>query len=360
MKRALIAIPAVAILFAAGCSVGPKYQKPVTPVVPAWKEAPPESFKESQGWKVGQPGDASLRSDWWTIFGDPDLNNLETQIDVSNQNLKTAEARFREARALIRLNQSSLFPTINVAPGISAGRSSVAKTLPGGNPRFNNFTLPIDLSYEVDAWGRVRHTIEAAREEAQATAADLETIRLSLHAELAYDYFELRSADAQKKLLDSTVEAYRKSLELNRNLFEGGAAAGADVAQAETQLESTQTLDTDIGVQRAQFEHAIAVLTGKPPAALSLALKPLNEQPPVVPGTVPSALLERRPDIAAAERRVAEANAEIGVARAAFFPSIVLSATAGFESGSIADWFSWPNRLWAVGPSVLQTVFDAG
>ncbi len=220
--------------------------------------------------------------------------------------------------------------------------------------------LPFDVSYEVDAWGRVRQSIEAARTNAQATAADLETLRLSFHAELAFDYFELRSADAEQKLLDDTVVAYRKALELTENRFEGGVAAGAEVAQAQTQLEATKTQDADVAIRRSQFEHAIAVLVGKNPSALTLAPKPLAAEPPAIPVGLPSQLLERRPDIAANERRVAEANAEVGIARTAFFPQILLGAAAGIQGQSITDWFNWPSRFWSVGPSVLQTVFDGG
>jgi NodT family efflux transporter outer membrane factor (OMF) lipoprotein len=220
--------------------------------------------------------------------------------------------------------------------------------------------LPFDLSYELDIWGRVRRTVAASREEAQATAADLETVSLSLHAELAFDYFELRSADAQKRLLDDTVKDFQDALQLTTNRFEGGAAPKSDVAQARTQLETTMVQDTDVSVQRAQFEHAIAVLLGKPPAAFGLPPSPLQVQPPPISIGLPSQLLERRPDIAAAERRVAESNEQIGIARAAFFPTIVLSASAGFEGDSITNWFNWPSRFWAVGPSALETIFDAG
>ena len=356
----LRAIAIVGAMLGAGCSVGPKYKVPAAPVTPAWKEAPPETFKETQGWKTAQPADAKLRSDWWAIFGDPELNSLESQVDVSNQNLKIAEARFREARALIQLNRSSLFPTVTAGVGIQSGYGTRNSTLSDAKRRYTSFVLPVDLSYEVDAWGRVRHSVEAAREEAQATAADLETIRLSIHTELARDYFAMRSADAQKKLLDETVVAFEKALQLNRNRFEGGAASGSEVAQAETQLRAAQTQAIETGIQRTQFEHAIAVLIGKAPAEVSLSVRPLTGEPPLIPGALPSELLERRPDIAAAERRMAEANEVIGIARAAFFPSIFLGATAGFQSGSITDWLTWPNRLWAVGPSVLQTVFDAG
>jgi NodT family efflux transporter outer membrane factor (OMF) lipoprotein len=296
------------------------------------------------------------------LFGDADLNALEEQVNISNQNLKAAEARFQQARAFIRVNKAQKYPTITVGAQVTSNRNSstYAYANPKTSSNYGDFNLPFDVNYEVDAWGRVRKTIEAAREEAQATSADLETLRLSFHAELAFDYFELRSADAEQKLLDDTVTAYQKALELTRNRFEGGAAAGAEVAQAETQLESTMTQDADVRIQRAQFEHAIAVLTGRSPAVFSLAPKPLSAEPPVIPVGLPSQLLERRPDIASSERRVAEANAQVGIAHAAFFPTLLLSAAAGFEGQSITDWLNWPSRFWAVGQSILQTVFDGG
>jgi len=361
MKPIRISLVVLA-LFAAGCSVGPKYQKPAIQVPTAYKEQPPDSYKESQGWKTAQPSDTVLRGDWWTLFGDPGLNALEEQVNVSNQNLKAAEARFDQARALVRVSQSQKYPTVTAGTQITSNRDSATTAFSTArtSSNFGNFSLPIDVNYEVDAWGRVRHSIEAARTEAQATAADLETLRLSFHAELAYDYFELRSADAEQRLLDDTVSDYRRALELTQNRFEGGAAAGSEVAQAQTQLESTRTQDADIAVRRAQLEHAIAVLVGKSPAVFSLAAKPLDIQPPVIPVGLPSQLLERRPDIAASERRVAEANEQVGIAHAAFFPQILLGAALGLEGQSIADWLNWPSRFWAVGPSVLQTVFDGG
>ena len=356
------AVAVLLALLAAGCSVGPKYKRPAIQAPTAYKEPPPESYKESQDWKTAQPSDTTLRGDWWTLFGDPDLNALEQQIDISNQNLKAAQARFAQARALIRVNQSQKYPTVTAGTEITSNRNSstTAFATPRTATNYGNFNLPFDVSYEVDAWGRVRHSIDAARTEAQATAADLETLRLSFHAELAFDYFELRSADAEQKLLDDTVVAFQKALELTQNRFEGGAAAGAEVAQAQTQLEATKTQDADVAVRRAQFEHAIAVLTGRSPATFSLAPRPLATEPPVIPVGLPSQLLERRPDIAAGERRVAEANAQIGIAHAAFFPQILLGAAVGLEGRSITDWFNWPSRFWAVGPSVLQTVFDGG
>jgi NodT family efflux transporter outer membrane factor (OMF) lipoprotein len=351
----------LAALFAASCTVGPKYKKPSAPTTPAYKEPPPDSFKEGQGWKTAQPGEQTLRGKWWEIFGDPKLNELEDELTLSNQNLIIAEARFRQARAQIRFNRAAQFPTISTSPSISSLRDSANKPyFTSGTSTTGDFILPFDVSYEVDLWGRVRRTVAAAREEAQATAADLETASLSLHAELAMNYFELRSADAQKKLLDDTVKAYAEALRLTKTRFEGGVAPRADVAQAQTQLEQTEVQETDVGVQRAEFEHAIAVLTGNPPAAFSLAELPLDLQPPNIPVGLPSELLERRPDIAAAERRVAEANEQIGIAKAAYYPTVVLSATGGFEGTGILNWLTWPSRFWAVGPQMMETLFDAG
>jgi NodT family efflux transporter outer membrane factor (OMF) lipoprotein len=341
--------------------VGPKYRQPSAPAPQAFKEQPPDSFKESDGWKRSQPSDQVLRGKWWELFGDSTLNELEEQVTISNQDLKAAEARFREARALIRFNRAAQFPTITVGSGISSVRASSNRpNFRSSSNATGDFVLPFDLSYELDVWGRVRRTVAAAREEAQASAADLETVRLSLQAELAFDYFELRAADAQRQLLDDTVKAYADALKLTTNRYVGGAAPRSDVAQAKTQLASTQAQDTEVGVQRAQFEHAIAVLAGKPPAELSLPPTPLDTQPPVVPIGLPSQLLERRPDISASERRVAEANERIGIARAAFFPTVVLGASAGLEGTSLLNWFNWPSRFWAVGPSMLQTIFDGG
>ena len=348
-------------LMLSGCMVGPKYTRPSAPVPTAYKEAPPNSFKEGDGWKTAQPGDDTLRGNWWEMFGDPVLNGLEEQLTTANQTLKIAEARFREARATIKFNRAAQFPTISTGPGIASVRESSNRPFLLGAPGSSgDFILPFDLNYEVDLWGRVRRTVNAAREEAQATAADLETARLSLHAELAFDYFELRAADAQKQLLDDTVKAYADALRLTSNRFEGGAAPKSDVAQAQTQLDTTQVADTDIGVQRAQFEHAIAILVGKPPAEFSLAPGPLHLQAQPIPVGLPSQLLERRPDIAAAERRMAEANEQIGIARAAFYPTVSLGAIAGLEGSSITNWLNWPSRLWAVGPFMVQTLFDAG
>lgn len=365
MKMRFVAISLCSImLLLDGCMVGPKYVKPTVPSAPAFKEPPPDSYKENDGWKTAQPSDQAIRGDWWEIFGDPQLNALEDQVTTSNQDLKVSEARLREARAEIRFNRASLFPTISTSPSITNERLSANEPyFPASraNNGTGDFTLPVDLSYEVDLWGRVRRTVNASREEAQATAADLQTASLSLHAELAIDYFELRSADDQKQLLDDTVTAYTQALQLTENRFEGGASPKSDVAQAKTQLDAARVQDTDITVIRAEYEHAIATLIGEPPAQFSLPPLPQTRlQLPVIPVGVPSSLLERRPDIAAAERRVDEANEQIGIARAAYFPTLNIGATGGFEGTSIANWFNWPSRLWAVGPQFSETLFDAG
>jgi NodT family efflux transporter outer membrane factor (OMF) lipoprotein len=365
MKARLIpSLLSMVTIFVAGCMVGPKYVKPNTSLAPEFKEQPPESFKESDGWKPAQPGDRGLRGKWWEIFGDSQLNALEEELTISNQDLKVAEARLRQARATIRFNRSQEFPTISTSPSIVNERDSANQpyfTQALVNNGVGAFTLPIDLSYEIDLWGRVRRTVSASKEEAQATAADLQTANLSLHAELAVDYFELRSADVQEQLLDDTVKAYTDALQLTQNRFDGGAAPKSDVAQAKTQLDGARVQETDITVTRAQFEHAIATLIGKPPAEFSITPAPKTAlQLPVIPVGLPASLLERRPDIAAGERRVAEANDQIGIARAAFFPSLVLGASGGFTGTSITNWFNWPSRMWAVGPQMSQTIFDAG
>ena len=351
-------------LMLSGCMVGPKYVKPTTPLAPAFKEQSPGASQSDSEWKTATPSDAVIRSNWWEIFGDPQLNALEEQVTSANQNLKSAEARLREARAMIRFNRASLFPTISTAPSVSNERVSANQPyFPSSlaNNGSGDFNLPFDLSYEVDLWGRVRRTVNASREETQATAADLQTAGLSLHAELAFDYFELRSADAQKQLLDDTVKAYTDAVVLTQNRFEGGAAPKSDVAQAQTQLDAAQVQDTDVTVARAQFEHAIATLIGQPPARFTLPPEPQTKlQIPAIPVGVPSTLLERRPDIAAGERRVAEANEQIGIARAAFFPTLVIGASAGFQGNTATNWLNWPSRMWGVGPQLSQTLFDAG
>ena len=366
MKRASLLTIALALLPLAGCMVGPNYRRPAAAVAPAFKESPPASFAEQDGWKPGQPSDAKLKGDWWTMFGDQQVNALEIQVDTANQTLKSAEANFRAARAQIGYSRSFEAPTIGVGASAGTVRDSAnqpyfVSTL--ANNGEGDFTLPVDLNYEIDLWGRIRRGVTSAREQAQASDADLENVRLSLHAELAMDYFGLRDADAQIKLLDDTVKAYQQALQLTEDRFDGGAAPQSDVAQARTQLEQAQVQRTDLEVQRTQFEHAIAVLIGKPPAALTLAPDPLNLQPPalpVIPGTVPATLLERRPDIAGDERRMASANEQIGIAQASYYPTLSLSGSAGFTGTSALNWFNWPSRFWAAGPSFSETLFDAG
>ena len=354
MKLFTLILGVFSMMLLAGCNVGPKYARPNVPT------APVDAFKEENGWKPAQPSDQLLRGNWWEIFGDPQLNALESELTVSNQDLKIANARFVEARAMVHYNRAAQYPTISTSPGIESLRDSAHQPYLPTTSTTGDFVLPLDVSYELDVWGRVRRTVSASREEAQATAGDLATVNLSLHAELAYDYFELRSADAQKKLLDDTVKTYQDALQLTVSRFDGGAAPKSDVAQAQTQLQTTIVQDTDIGVQRQQYEHAIAILIGKPPAAFTLPATPLNLVPPDIAAGLPSQLLERRPDIAAAERRVAEANDQIGIARAAYYPTIILGGSAGFEGDSITNWFSWPSRFWAVGPSLAETIFDGG
>jgi NodT family efflux transporter outer membrane factor (OMF) lipoprotein len=341
---------------------GPKYAKPTVPTPPAYKELAPSVAGPQSEWEASQPQDQMIRGKWWEIFNDTQLNSLEERVDVSNQNLKVAEAQFRQARDVIRINRSGLYPTVSAGPNITG--EQLSKNAPNAGPKYGqtqgDFVLPFDLSYEVDAWGRIHLTVQAATASAQASAADLETARLSIHAELAADYFALRGLDAQKQLLDSTVVNYQKALDLTTNRYEGGLAAKVEVAQAATQLETTQAQAIDVGVQRAQFEHAIAALVGQPASAFSIPVSPLSVPPPKIPAGVPSDLLQRRPDIAAGERRVAAANAEIGVAKTAYYPTLTLSAAAGLEGSSIINWFAWPSHFFAVGPTLLETLYDAG
>lgn len=351
-------------LLLAGCMVGPKYSRPSAPVPSAYKEQPTQGLQETEEWKIAHPNAETLRSKWWEDFGDPYLSVLEEQVVVSNQNVAMEDARFRQARAAVGYYRASEFPTVSVSPTITALRYSPNQAyFPSSATGIGsgaNFVLPFDISYEVDLWGRIRRAVASAREEGQASAADLETMTLSLQSELAYNYFELRSADAQKRLLDSTVQSYRDMVELTTALFEGGAAPESDVVQARTQLDTTRVQDTDIEVMRSQYEHAIAILIGKPPAEFAIASEPQVLEPPHIPVGLPSQLLERRPDIAAAERRVAEANEGIGIARAAYFPTLTLSGDVGFEASSVSKWFTWPSRIWAIGPSMTEIIYDAG
>jgi len=355
LRRLAIGLFALCALFLAGCTVGPKYRQPAVPTPPA--------YKETGTWRQAQPNDQRLGGNWWEIFNDPLLNSLEAQINVNNQNLKAAEAQFRQARAVFKYDRADKFPTITA--GASAIRTRVSANRPPQTSIFNgrtntDFVLPFDLSYQIDAWGRVRRQVESAQEQAQASAADVATVGLSMHADLALDYFQARSLDAQEQLLLRTVNDYEKALELTQNRFHGGVATILDVEQAQTQLETTRAQAIDVGVLRAQYEHAAAVLIGKPPAEFTLPPMPLAAVPPAIPVGLPSELLQRRPDIAASERRVASANAQIGVAKAAYYPSISLGASGGFESGVITTLLSGPSVLWSVGPTALMTLFDGG
>jgi NodT family efflux transporter outer membrane factor (OMF) lipoprotein len=359
-------VVSLALVLLSGCMVGPNYTRPSVPTAPAFKEAPPASFKEDDGWKVSQPSDAQLKGNWWELFGDPQLNELEAKVDGANQTLKMADANFRAARANIGYYRAAEAPTIGVAPGISAVRDSanqpyLSKTIVNNGE--GNFTLPLELDYEIDLWGRIHRQVTAAREQAQVSAADLANTRLSLHAELAIDYMEVRSADAQLQLLEDTVKAYTDAVNLTSDRYEGGVSPLSDLSQARTQLDSARVLKTDISITRAQYEHAIAILIGVPPAEFTMPPTPLNLNPPKmpdVPGSLPSQLLERRPDIAASERQMAAANEQIGIAQAAFYPALSLSAVAGLQGTSALNWFNWPSRFWAVGPTFSETLFDAG
>ncbi|HKW26511.1 MAG TPA: efflux transporter outer membrane subunit [Terriglobales bacterium] len=340
---------------ALGCTVGPRYSRPTAPVPPA--------YKESGAWKQAQPSEHALGGNWWTMFNDPQLNALEQQVNVSNQNLKAAEAQFLQVRAQLRYYRADYYPTIT--GGASAARAHTSEnrqphstTLSGRT--FTDLMLPVTLSYQADVWGRVRKTVEASREQAQASAADLAAVNLAMHADLALDYFQARSLDAEEQLLKSTVADYQRALQLTQNRYQGGLASGLDVQQAQAQLDATRAQALDVGVLRAQYEHAVATLVGTPAPSFNLPPLPLSMPPPVIPLGLPSELLERRPDIAGAERHVAAANAQVGIAASAYYPVLNLAASAGFESGSITTLISGPSLFWSAGPAAAATLFDVG
>jgi NodT family efflux transporter outer membrane factor (OMF) lipoprotein len=351
MRRSAAGILALALV--GGCAVGPDYRRPDVGVGTAYKEA--------VGWKTAEPRDEANRGNWWEVFGDAPLSALMEGIDISNQNVILAAARFRQAQALVAVSRSGLFPALDANAAFTRSRSPTGAI--GGTTAgrvINTRSVALSSSWEIDLWGRLRRTLESSAASAQASAADLAAARLSAQAELASNYFQLRILDAQKQLLDDTVNAFGKSLELTRNRYASGVAAKVDVVQAEAQLKSTQAQAIDIGVQRAQLEHAIAILIGKPPSEFSIAPAPLAASMPRIPPGLPSELLERRPDVAAAERRAASANAQIGVARAAYFPSLTISASGGYRSAEAADLFTAPSRFWSIGPAIAQSIFDAG
>ena len=354
-RRVRVASQLAATLSLFGCTVGPNYVRPPADV--------PVSYKELGDWKPVQPSDQFAKGNWWEVYEDPQLNALEAQIDVSNQNLKAEQEIFVQARAALKISRSNYYPT--VTGNASATRTHVSSNEPlfvtgSTKPNYADFAIPIDASWEPDLWGRVRRTVEASRSEAQATAADVANVSLSLHAELAMDYFQLRGLDAEEDLLQSTVVAYEKALALTQNRYKAGLASAVDVAQAETQLRTTRAQAIDVGVNRASFEHAIAVLIGKPPAQFSLPSSPLRAVPPAIPPGLPSDLLERRPDVAASERRMQESNAQIGVAKSAYYPLVTLSGSGGFESGVFTTLIQGPSGLWSVGAAATETLFDAG
>ncbi len=359
-----------ASLLLSACNVGPKYSKPTVQAPVEYKELTPKDLQQVDGWKVAAPKDDAIRGKWWEMFADPKLNALEDQVSVSNQSIAAASAAYLSARALVRQARSQYYPTVGVNPSITYAQVPFGTAPSGGssggggstflNGTFALYSLPFDASWQPDLWGRVRNTVRANIYGAQASAADIENVRLTMQAEVAQDYFQLRAQDNLKQLFDSTVSAYQDSLKLTQDLFKAGLATDEAVSQAETLLQTTQAQDTNLGILRAQFEHAIATLVGQPASTFSIAAEPLDLNPPAVPFGVPSQLLERRPDIAAAERTVAQANARIGVAKAAYYPNITLSAAAGLESTSFTSWFTWPSRFWSLGPSLAETIFDAG
>jgi NodT family efflux transporter outer membrane factor (OMF) lipoprotein len=370
LRKIATILPLLATLCLAGCVVGPKYHKPVVDAPSAYKETSPPQEAASPGapapnWQPASPNDAMLKGKWWEIYNDPQLNTLEEQVNVSNQSIKAAEASFLGARALVRQARAAYFPTVGVSPSITATRQLSLNTSGSSSGQVSggtgtDFNFPADASWVPDIWGKVRNQVRAQASAAQVSAADLENTRLTMQADVASDYFQLRSQDALKQLLDATVQAYGESVKLTQALYETGIDSQESVLQAETQLATAQAEDTNVGILRAQYEHAIAMLIGKPASQFSLPSLPLNSAPPAVPVGVPSKLLERRPDIAAAERTMEQSNALIGVAVAAYYPNLTLSGTFGFQNTSIADWFTWPSHYWSVGPQLAETLFEGG
>jgi NodT family efflux transporter outer membrane factor (OMF) lipoprotein len=348
----------------AGCNVGPKYLPPTMTAPPAFKESPAQ-FKEADGWSVAQPQDAALRGKWWEIYNEPELNALEDQLNIDNQNIRQAFENFMQARALVRETRSQFFPTVGVGGSYTRSKpssnvGSASSTSASSGQQTQVFSLPADVSWEPDLWGRVRNAVRASQYTAQLSAADLENERLTEQASLAEFFFEIRGQDALEKLLGDTVEADRKALEIAKGRYDTGIDDQITVVEAQTALDSAQSAAINLGIARAQYEHAIATLIGKPATTFSIPAEPMTSAPPPIPVGLPSQLLERRPDIAAAERNMAAANAQIGVAYAAFYPALTLSATGGFESSALKSLFDWPSRFWSVGPSISETVYDGG
>jgi len=359
--------PAITTLLLTGCMVGPKYQAPTpsangTAPPVAYKESPTE-FQSTDGWKVAQPQDAMLHGKWWEIYNDPELNALEDKLNIDNQNIKQFFENFMEARTLIAQARSQLYPTVGTSPGYQAARSSsnLTNASSANTGRVSSIgSLPFQVSWEPDLWGKVRNTIHAEQYNAQLSAADLENEKLSEQASLAAFFFEVRGQDALQRLLNDTVEADKKALDLARARYETGIDDRISVAEAESTLQQVQSQAINLGVARAQFEHAIAVLVGANPSQFSIPVKPLLTTPPAIPIGMPSALLERRPDVAAAERKMAAANAQIGIAYAAYYPSLNISAGYGYQSSNFSHFFDWPSRFWSVGPTLNETIYDGG
>ena len=349
----------------AGCTVGPNYHRPDAPTAPAFKESavtPPPGIPGG-GWKQVSPNDSAIRPDWWEIYQDPELDKLEQQVAVSNQTLKASYEQYMQARAAVQFARSRYYPTVQAGPSASQNRVSSNRPLFSKSTEETNYSdlvLQGQVNWEPDFWGKIRREVEAQRATASASAADLANVDLSLRSELATDYFELRGLDTQQRLLDNTVVEYEQYLALTKARFTGGVATDSDVALAQTQLDQTRAQAIDVGVARAQFEHAIATLAGTPASNFGLPPSPLDLQLPQVPVAVPSQLLERRPDVAAAERRTNAANAQIGVAISAYYPTIDLGATGGFESQMPGTWLQGPSSLWSLGGSAVELLFDAG
>jgi len=359
-SQVLIASAVLAAFAFEGCTVGPKYQRPTAPAPAAYKELTPADYSKTDGWKVAQPQDNVLHGKWWTMFNDPQLNALEEQVDISNQNIQSSMASYMAARAIVKEARSQYYPTVTVGPSITGSREGAAASLATTPGTSLFYSLPFDATWVPDLWGRVRNQVRANTASAQASAADLENARLTAQAEVAVDYYSLRGQDDLKQLLDSTVIAFQESLDLTKALYETGIDSDEAVAQAETQLETTQAEDTNLGIMRSQFEHAIAMLVGQPASSFSIPAEPLKSKPPAIPFGVPSQLLERRPDIAANERLMEQANALIGVQYAAYYPTLTLSADVGLESKSFTSWFTWPSRFFSAGPSLSETIYDGG
>ena len=357
--------PAITTFLLTGCMVGPKYHVPpatATAPPPAYKESPTQ-FQDTDGWKVAQPQDAMLHGKWWEIYNDPELNTLEDKLNIDNQNIKEFFENFMEARALIAEARSQLYPTVGTSPAYSRSRSSSNLGTSGtANPGHETSlgSLPASVSWEPDLWGKIRNTIHEQQYNAQLSAADLENEKLTEQASLAEFFFEIRGQDALQKLLNDTVVADQKALDLARARFETGVDDRISVVEAEATLQTVQSQAINLGVARAQFEHAIAVLVGTNPSQFSIPIKPLLTNSPPVPIGMPSGLLERRPDIAGAERKMASDNAQIGIGYAAYYPTLSLGASGGFESSSFKHLFDWPSRFWSIGPTVSETIYDGG